>query len=202
MASVMRLGPRDHGRPMTWERYARSRWQEGYVYEIVDGKLYVSERHELPENWVDDWAGSWLDGYAEEHPEVIDYVTGNACVFVPGRPGLSCLGPDQTAFRNFPHHRSITELTWHDLTPVLVVQALSLADPQKDQVRNVDLYLQVPTIEEYWLFNTRPSPEYPSLRAHRRCGNSWQIIDVAPRTVYTTPLLPGFALKLDTRKWK
>jgi Uma2 family endonuclease len=201
MAAVIKLGPHDHGRPVTWDRCAKSRWTEGYVYEIVDGKLYVSERHELPENWVEGWAGNRLRDYAKEHPEVIDYVTGNACVFVPGRPGLTCLGPDQAAFRDFPRHRPIKELTWHDLTPILVVQALSLADPRKDRVRNVDLYMGVPTIGEYWLFNTRPAPEYPSLRVHRRCGSSWQVIDVAPRTVYSTPLLPGFKLKLDTRKW-
>jgi Uma2 family endonuclease len=199
MASIRRIGPRDHGRPITWDEYAKSRWQEGYVYEIVAGNLYVSPRHEFPENWVERWAGDKLDDYAKQHAEVIDYVSGKACIFVPDPAGLTCLGPDQAAFRDFPHHRSIDDVTWHDLTPVLVVQALSLGDPNKDLVRNVELYIQVPSIQEYWLFNTRPDPENPSRRAFRRRGESWQIIDVEPGDTYTTELLPGFALLLNSR---
>ena len=65
-------------------------------------------------------------------------------------------------------------------------------------LRNVELYLRVPSIREYWIFDPRQDPDRPTLRVYRRRGSRWQRpVDVAPGETYTTPLLPGFALLLD-----
>ena len=74
-------------------------------------------------------------------------------------------------------------------------------DPKKDLTRNVELYLQVPTIREYWVFDTlRDGAERPHLIAHRRWGGRWRVLEVAPGGTCTTRLLPGFRLIVDPRR--
>jgi hypothetical protein len=69
----------------------------------------------------------------------------------------------------------------------------------KDLVRNVELYVEVPSIKQYWVLDPRPDPDRPSLRVYRRRGKNWQKpIDVAFGETYQTPrVLPGFALVVD-----
>jgi hypothetical protein len=66
-------------------------------------------------------------------------------------------------------------------------------------VRNVGLHLQVPSIEEYWLLDSRDDPERPSLRVHRRFGGLWRVIDLGPARRYSTRLLPGVELIANPR---
>jgi Uma2 family endonuclease len=200
MAMVHQLSPKDHDRFVTWDEYAKRRWQEGFEYELVDGKLYVSPRHELPENRVEKWIGDKLERYAEQHPEIINFVYGKACVFVPKRPGITCIGPDQTAFHDFPYHLPVDEVQWQHLNPVLVAEVVTIGDPNRNLVRNVELYFQAPTIKEYWLIDTREDPERPTFRMHRRYGKRWRLFDLSYGDIYSTKLLPGFDLILDPRR--
>lgn len=39
MTTIVKLGPADHGRPMTLEEFHAGDYQEGYQYELIDGKL-------------------------------------------------------------------------------------------------------------------------------------------------------------------
>jgi Uma2 family endonuclease len=91
----------------------------------------------------------------------------------------------------------IAEIRWQNVSPFLVGEVLSLDDPDKDLVRNVELYHQVPTIKEYWLLDTRDSPDQPTMRVYIRHGRGWRIREVAYGERYTTRLLPGFELLLD-----
>jgi Uma2 family endonuclease len=199
MAKVPPIGPRDHGRCLTWEEYAKSAWEEGYIYELLDGRLYVTARHELPENRVEDWLADKLRGYEDDHPESINAVFGKACVFVPGRRDLTCLAPDQTAYRGFPHELPLKNLDWKDVSPILVLNVVAHADPEKDLVRNVDLYYQVPTIQEYWAVDTRENPERPILRVHRRHARGWQILEYFYGELYTSPVFPGLEVLVNPR---
>jgi Uma2 family endonuclease len=200
MGTVLKLGPADHCRPMTLDEFMAGDYAGGYQYELIDGKLYVSPQPNLPQNRVEEWLSFQFSLYAREHPGVINYVSNKARVFVPGRPGVTNPEPDVAAYRKFPFHRPFRKLRWQDVSPVLVVEVLSLDDPDKDLVRNVELYFQVPSIKEYWLLDTREDPEHPLLRVHRRYGRRWRIIDVAPGETYTTRLLPGFELLLDPHR--
>ena len=199
MATVLKLGRADHGRPMTAKEFFASDYEEGYQYELIDGKLYVSPLPNLPENRIEEWIRTRLLLYSLQHPEVINYVTGKARVFVPGRKKATNPEPDLAAYHDFPHHLPIRDVRWQDVSPVLVGEVLSLEDPDKDLVRNVGLYFQVPSIKEYWLFDTREDPDRPLLRVHRRQAKRWRIIDLALGDVYTTRLLPGFELILNPR---
>jgi Uma2 family endonuclease len=57
----------------------------------------------------------------------------------------------------------------------------------------------VPSIKEYWILDAREDADFPTLLVYRRRGRRWQEpITVGPNATYTTPLLPGFTLSLDT----
>jgi Uma2 family endonuclease len=199
MATALKLGPADHGRPMSLQEFLAGDYQEGSLYELIDGRLYVSPLPDPPENVVEQWLHFKLKLYSRDHPAVVNYVTNKARVFVPGRPRATALEPDVAVYRKFPLDRPLRELRWQELSPLLVAEVLSKDDPAKDLVRNVDLYLQVPSIKEYWLLDTREDPELPGMRVYRRRRTRWRILEVVPGATYTTPLLPGFKLTLDPR---
>jgi Uma2 family endonuclease len=200
MATVTKIGPADRDRPMTLEEFLAGDYEEGYRYELIDGRLYVSPEANLPEDWVAEWLSFRLMRYAKTHPRILKHVTPKARVFVPGRAVVSAPEPDVTAYRRFPLHRRIRDIRWEDVNPILVAEVLSADDPNKDLVRNVAVYLQVPSIKEYWVFDARQDADEPTMTVYRRRGKVWRRpIEVGPRERYTTPLLPGFKLVLNTR---
>src|SRR5436853_7078449 len=96
-AAVLKLGPADHGRPMTLEEFQTASAVEGYQYELIDGKLYVSPEPNLPQGRAENWLFFKVALYAQEHPEVINFVHFKARVFVPGRRGVTNPEPDLAA---------------------------------------------------------------------------------------------------------
>jgi Uma2 family endonuclease len=198
MPTALVLGPDDHGRPLTLEEFESARWQDGYQYELIDGKLYVSPVPDLPHDQLLKWVYRLLDDYSEEQDEVINYVSSHARVFLPDRPEATQPQPDVAAYRDFPQDRPIRDVQWQDVSPVLVVEVVSEDDPEKDLERNVELYEQVPSIREYWILEPGDDPDRPSLTVYRRRGRRWQRpIEVAAGETYTTRLLPGFELLVD-----
>src|SRR5437763_457154 len=173
MATVLRIGPADHGRPMTLDEFMAGDYEEGYQYELIDGKLYVSPAPNPPQGLLEEWVGHALAWYAREHPGVINFVYGKTRVFVPGRPGVTNPEPDVAAYHDFPRDQDFRTIRWQEVSPVLVVEVLSESDPDKDLVRNVTLYRQVPSIREYWVIDGLADPNRPSLTAYRRSGQRW-----------------------------
>src|SRR5205807_2346510 len=95
MATVLKIGPIDHGRPMTLEEFHASDGEEGYQYELIDGRLYVTPDANAPQGLVEKWLFTKLD-------------------------------------------------------------------------------LQVPSIKEYWILDTRDDPDLPIMVVHRRHGKKWR----------------------------
>src|SRR5262245_25707882 len=133
------FGPADHGRAVTDAEIAVARWIEGYHYEIIDGRLYVSPLPDLPHDDLADWIAEPLRAYAHARPDVINAVKTRARVFVPGRRRPTVPEPDLAAYRDFPYHVPLLRRRWQDVSPVLVAEVVS-GDVDKDLVRNVELY--------------------------------------------------------------
>jgi Uma2 family endonuclease len=185
---------------MTLDEFMSADYREGYQYELIDGRLYVSPLPNLPQGRVERWIYRKLDRYSEQHPEVINFVYVRCRVFVPNRPGVTNPEPDVTGYQDFPLDADFADLRWEDVTPVLVVEVVSLDDPDKDLVRNVELYAQVPSIREYWLIDNRADPDRPTMLVYRRRGRRWQRpIRLSHGDRYTSKLLPGFELVVDPR---
>jgi Uma2 family endonuclease len=199
--TALKIGQVDHGRILTWEEFATSEWEDGYRYELIDGRLYVSPVPNAPQGLAEHWLFTKVSHYSLLHPEILNFVHFRARVFVPNRPRVTSLEPDVTAYEDFPLDLPFGEVNWQDVSPILVAEVLSPDDPNKDLVRNIPLYLAVPTIREYWVLDNRTNPDQPSLRVFRRRGRRWQTaIEMGFGETYTTRLLPGFSLILDPRR--
>jgi Uma2 family endonuclease len=198
----VKLTPEDHGLEIDPEVFEHSTGEEGYHYEIIDGRVYVSPVPDLPQDDLEGWLYAKLFYYSQEHPEVINYLSRKSRIFIPTRAKATRPEPDISAYHDFPHHLPRKQRRWQDITPILIVEVISEDDPNKDLVRNVELYLEVPTVKEYWVLDPRPDPDQPSLRVYRRRGKNWQKpIDVPYGEMYETPrVLPGFRLLVDPDK--
>jgi Uma2 family endonuclease len=199
MAIMTKIGPAEHGRPLTLEEFEAGDYVEGYKYELIDGRLYASPLPDLPENSLEEWLGYKLRVYSHENPNVINYVSGKSRVFIPGRRRTTCPEPDLSAFADFPVDRPIRQRRWQDLHPILVVEVMT-GDAWKDLGRNVELYLQSPSIREYWVLDGREDPDRPTLIQHRRRANRWVVREFAFGSTFSTRLLPGFRIVIDPRR--
>ena len=200
--AIKTFGPGDHGCRIGDEEANAARYKEGYKYEIIEGRLFVSPVPNLPESRLDEWLRRKLEAYGERRPDVVNYVAGKARVFLPDRELTTCPEPDMAVYHNFPVDKPIGSLRWEDLSPVLVAEVLVDSDPFRDLVRNVGLYIQVPSIREYWVLDGSSDPDEPSLLVYRRRGSRWHTKgnEYPFCSTYSTPLLPGFSLLIDAHR--
>jgi Uma2 family endonuclease len=197
MQTQLYLTPKDQGRPLTLEEFEHAASQEGYHYELINGRLEVSPLPDYSHDALASIVRRLLERYAEQHPEGLRCVMGPARVFVPGHHAVTAPEPDVAAYRDFPTGQPYSRIRWQDISPSLVVEILSEKNADKDLIRNLQLYLEVPTIREYWIIDPRQDADRPSLTVYRRRGARWQRpLHVPPRSSYTTRLLPGFTLTL------
>jgi Uma2 family endonuclease len=192
------LTPAHAGRDMSLEDFERADGEEGWRYELIDGRIEVSPTPELPHDSLVFWLNRRFIKYTEAHPEVVNYLSNCPRVYIPNRVAATCPQPDFAAFHDFPIHLPYRQRRWRDVSPLLVVEIISPDYRHKDLVRNVELYLQSPTIREYWIFDPLADADGWFMRVYRKRGRAWQKpIDVALGAAYTTRMLPEFYLTID-----
>jgi Uma2 family endonuclease len=197
LATTREITPSDHGRRMSLHDYEQARGREGFRYELIDGRVYVSPQPNEPHDFVLEWLSQALHTYMEARPDVMNRVSTHARVFIPGRRAATCAEPDFAAYQNYPRQTPWRKRKWQDIHPILVVEVAS-DDLAKDFGRNVELYEQVPSIREYWLVHPGDFDSHFLFRAYRRRGQKWQKpIDIGLNDTYTTRLLPDFSLLIN-----
>lgn len=200
MRTQIYLTAADHGRALSWEEFASADAAEGFRYEMIEGRVCVSPVPGLPHDDLVEWLKSLFLAYSQQRPDIIRRVKGPARVFLAERTeDITAPEPDVACYATYPSDLPKAERNWRAITPFLVVEILSEDNREKDLERNRRLYLEVASIQEYWILDPLEDADRPSLIAHRRRGTRW-----APRRVlaagatYTTPMLPGFSLVLDS----
>jgi Uma2 family endonuclease len=194
------LTPADHGRPMPWEEFEHADFQEGHRYEMIGGRVFVSPIPGLPHDDLADWLKGHFVAYSQQHPEIVGRVKGPARVFLPERvEGVTAPEPDVACYAQYPSDLPRRERNWRNVSPILVVEILSEDNQDKDLERNCRLYLEVESVREYWIVDPLEDPDRFSLIVYRRRGKRWAPRRLVPAGgTYTTPLLPGFSLVLDS----
>jgi Uma2 family endonuclease len=202
MSTAIRLkfAPADHGRRVTLDEFEAAEYEPGFKYEIIDGRLFASPQPNAPEQFLETWLRDKLADYGRDRPELAARVCTKARVFVPGRPDLTVPEPELAYYQPYPVDTPIGDLKWEDMTPLVVAEVLVDGNSGKDLVRNVDLYFQVPGIEEYWVLDGREIPGEPLLIARRRYRDRWVLTEVPFGDTYKTATLPGFELVIDPRR--
>jgi Uma2 family endonuclease len=201
MASVqLKFGPKDHDCPLTLDDFDEAEFETGFRYEIIDGRLYVSNEPNLPENFLENWIFVKLIIYSFQRLDIINYVTVKSRLFIHSRRKATVPEPDVAAFSDFPQNRPLKDIHWRELGPILVAEVLVEGDPHKDLERNRKLYLEAPSIREYWIIDGRDNPDEPTLIQHRRHGKQWRVKSFPYGSTFTTKLLPEFSIVIDPRK--
>ena len=199
MRTRLYLTPADHGRALSWDEFESADAQEGYRYEMIEGRVFVSPAANPPHNAFEKWLERSLYAYAQEHPEVLQFVAGPARVFLPDREeGITAPEPDVACYAEYAADPYASDVDWRDYSPILVIEVVSADTADKDLVRNRRLYLQVPSIQEYWILDPREGVEGLTMLVYRRRGRRWSAcVTIAAGETYTTPMLPGFSLVLN-----
>ena len=196
----LKLGPADHGRPVTSDELHSAEYEGGFKYEVIDGRLYVSAAPNSPESFLETWLRDKLWDHVRVACAPAGRVLNKARVFVPGRTRLTVPEPDVAVYLDYPIHTPIRDLRWQDMSPQLVAEVLVDGSIDKDLGRNPPLYLKVPSIQEYLVLDGSISPDEPSLICHRRRRKTWVVGTVPYGETFTSGVLPGFTLLIDPRK--
>ena len=199
MHTRLYLTPADHGRALSWDDFIGADAEEGYRYEMIEGRVFVSPAANAPHDTFGMWLLQTLSAYSQQNPNVLQYLSTHARVFLPnGEEGITVPEPDIACYAEFAPDLYAIDFDWRDYSPILVVEVISAATADKDLVRNRRLYLQVPSIREYWILDPREGVEGLTMFVYRRRGRRWAAcLTLAAGATYTTPLLPGFSLVLD-----
>jgi Uma2 family endonuclease len=196
----LRLGPSDHGRPLTLDDFDEAEFELGFRYEIIDGRLYVSNEPNPAENILENCLFIKLIAYSGQRQDIINYVTVKSRLFVQSRREPTVPEPDLAAYQDFPLNKPFQEIHWRDHGPILVAEVLVDGDPHKDLERNRKLYLEAASVREYWILDGRENPNEPTLIQHRRLAKRWIVKTFPYGSTFTTKLLPGFSVAVDPRK--
>ena len=200
MQTRLYLTPADHGRSLSWDEFAGCGFAGGL--SIRDDRregLRVAREQMRPTMLSRSGSRALYPPTPLERPDVLQYVRpAPASSCRTWRRGSRPLSRTSRATPSMRRTLSPDDVDWRDYSPVLVVEVISADTADKDLVRNRRLYLQVPSIKEYWILDPREGVEGLTLLVYRRRGRRWEACrTVAAGATYATPLLPGFSLLLD-----
>jgi Uma2 family endonuclease len=183
--TMIKIGPADHGRPMSLAEFEHARVQEGYLYELSRGVITVADvpkgRHAMQliairrQLTVDDFL----------HPGRIVGILGSGECQLLIDDLESERHPDVASYLSPPSDIDSKNL-WRECIPEIVVEIVSPSSRKRDYEGKPEEYRQVGA-KEYWIFDDRDKV----MVAMRRVRNRWVETRIEPPAVYRTRLLPG-----------
>ena len=180
------LSPEDAGRRLTPRRFDEADFEEGWRYELIQEVLVVTP---IPRKASRGLAGKliqWLQNYADRLGKGIEFLTAlfEETIELPNGSRRRC---DVGVWIELGRNPGA-----HDV-PTITVEIVSkrASDVRRDYVDKRADYLAA-GVQEYWIIDRFRR----TMTVLRRRGGRWQQRVVQEDEVYTTPLLPGFELKL------
>ncbi len=183
--TLIKIGPSDHGRPMSLAEFEHAKVTEGYLYELSRGIITVSDvpnrRHMLQLNAAKDQF--YL--YKLTHQGRIHAInTGGECkLLVPAfeserHPDLSLYLTESPPIEN--------ATLWRHWFPEIVIEIVSSSSRKRDYQEKPEEYLRLGA-KEYWIVD---GPK-KLMVVMRRVRNQWSESTIKPPAIYRTRLLPG-----------
>ncbi len=182
----LQMGPHSSGASLTVEQFDAAVFEEGWRYELIHGVLVASPPPLRKERDPNEELGRWLRNHQEFHPQgrSLDATFPEETVITPterrraDRVIYAGLGRD-------PHEGEV---------PAIVVEFVSAGKRSlmRDYQEKRDEYLAL-GVREYWIIDRFAR----CLTVFQLQGDSCTQQVIREGQVYTTPLLPGFELRLD-----
>ncbi len=187
-STAIRIGPADHGRPMTLQEFLDAEEEEGFRYELARGVLEVTEVPDEPHGDLEWFLVGRLRDYDRDHPRLIRRVAAGGTVrfWLPGL--VSGRNPDiAVILRNAPRDYRNRRL------PVLAIEIVSPGKEahERDYVTKREEYLAYGLLE-YWIVD--PIEHRVTLLTRR--GDVWDERVLQGEQAVEGLVLPGFVVRL------
>jgi Uma2 family endonuclease len=167
---------------LTPDEFDAAEFEEGHRYELIHGVLIVSPAPLPQERSPTDCLGYWLRSYQDNHPQgwSLDDTLPEHDVLV----GDDRRRADRVIWAGLGRQPRVDE------TPTIVIEFVSAG--RRNLARDYETkrreYLQI-GVQEYWVFN-----RFSRTLTVFQPGGKKTVL--GEDQVYTTPLLPGFELRL------
>lgn len=189
--TLIRIGPADHGRPMSLAEFEHAKVQEGYLYELSRGVITVVEvprgRHGLQLNAI----RRQLVMYDVLHPGRITSILGGTDCKLIIEGIESERHPDVAVYLSPPSDLDSRKL-WADWIPEIVIEIASPTSRQRDYEEKPEEYLRL-GVREYWIVDGRDRV----LVVMKRVRNRWSESRIEPPAIYRTRLLPALEFSCE-----
>lgn len=187
VATILRIGPTDHGQRMTLRDFLEAEEEDGYRYELARGVLEVTEVPNDPHGVTVSNLYDGVSWYRRTHPGYI-YRYGGGNEFRFWLPGMvSGRNPDlAVALRHAPRDRRGRRL------PALAAEVVSRGSIERDYISKREEYLAYGLLE-YWIVD----PIERKVTVLTRDGDVWAEQVVRGDQVIPNLVLPGFQTTVD-----
>jgi Uma2 family endonuclease len=182
--AVIKIGPADHGRPMSLAEFEHAEVEEGYLYELGGGVVIVSDVPNPPHLAQVTAARRQLMAYDLSHPERVYTIAGGGECKIPVAASNSERHPDLAVYMRPPHSDEAD--VWATWVPEIVIEVVSPGSADRDYGDKRQEYLAF-GVQEYWIFDAQRQ----EMLVLRRASGRWAERVVRPPEVYRTRLLPG-----------
>jgi Uma2 family endonuclease len=190
MATITRprIGPADHGRPMTLDEFSAADFQDGWLYELARGVIDVTEVPEVAHAQMVDRISDLFAYYKRDHPGIIVLKGGGGhCrIRLPGMQ--SDRRPDQAIYLSPPPPTGCDP--WRRWMPEIVVEVVGRGSEDRDYIEKREEYLRA-GVTEYWILDLARR----RMLALQRAGDVWKQRTVAAEGAYRTHLLQGLVVR-------
>lgn len=180
------LGPNSSGACLTPAEFDAAEFEEGWRYELIHAVLVVSPPPLRKERDPNEELGRWLRNYQEFHPQggALDATFPEETVVTPTDRRRA----DRVIYAGLGRDPEEGEV------PAVVIEFVSAGKRNliRDYEEKRDEYLAA-GVREYWVIDR--FDRCLTVYRPQASGSSRQV--VREGEVYTTPLLPGFELRLD-----
>jgi Uma2 family endonuclease len=187
----IKIGPADHGQPMSLADFEFAEVEDGRRYELSRGVILVSDVAKPSHGGNIDNLRFLLYHYRGQHPGIIHRLAaGSECkLLVPETE--SERHPDAAIYLTPPPKDD--ETVWRLWLPFIVAEVVSRSSRQRDYEEKKEDYLLL-GIREYWIIDPG-TQEFVVLKKH---GSRWREKVLKVGDTYETRLLPGFQLEVAT----
>lgn len=189
--ALIKIGPADHGRPMSPAEFELAAVQEGSLYDLIRGIITASDGPNRPPMVLLNALKEQIYLDKRTHPaRPHSIITGAECkLLIPALE--SERHPELSLDLTEPPPIDNASL-WRHWSPEIVIEVVSPGSRKRDDEEKPEEYLRLGA-REYWIVDGRKKV----LVVMKRVRNRWAETTIEPPAIHRTRLLPGLEFSIE-----